>query len=98
MKTAQEQQNIGLDEQVGRGMGAKSLLENPLIEEFFKVTEDSLITGLKLTRPDEYKKREVYYNMLKTLDNFQKMLYQYIQSGDVAAQMLEDIKRGAYEG
>lgn len=96
--SSQSDHERDLGTQAGKGMEAKLLLENPLIVEFLDVTEESLITGIKITRPDEYEKREEYYKMLKTLDSFRNMLYQYIQGGEVAAQMLEDIKRGAYEG
>jgi hypothetical protein len=86
-----------LQEQMLKGQEAETLYNHPLIQEFFQMTENAIINGMKKTKPDDYEKREEFFRMLKTLDGFKSTLQHFLDRGKNATTMLENLREGKFD-
>ncbi len=70
---------------------AKALIENPLIDGFFREYERQLIKAWRESQPgpDGQEARDAAYQMLGILDEFMARLRRFVAAGDSAKAQLE---------
>ncbi len=69
---------------------ARELLTNPLLQRFFTVTEESLLSQWANTEPSQMDEREVAYHMLTLAKKFKLYFETFLVSEEYAAQQLEE--------
>ena len=86
-----------LESDVGRGQQAQLLLENDLIQEFFKELEEEIKTGILTTASHEVERREEYYRIYRVLGRFKGLFENTINTGRVQANMLDRLMSGEFD-
>lgn len=74
-----------------RGMRAKALLENDVLNETFKILEDSYIQFWRATRPEDELGREKAYIAINVIGKVQQHLQSVIANGTLAQAELNKL-------
>lgn len=66
-----------------RAQEARRIYEGEIFNEAFEKTKQLLITRLLGTLPDEYEKRDLFYQRIKVLDEVKNALVSIMNEGDI---------------
>jgi hypothetical protein len=82
---------LHIDQQ--RGVKARALLSNELLQEAFTKLEKELLDDWKSTGPQDGQRREDAWRSLKLLQNLQEQLKRVVTTGEAASKELLKIKK-----
>lgn len=83
------------EEEATRGQDARQLLENPIYQSAMKAVEEAIINSMRRVPVTDDKAKGELIMSLQLLDQIQKRIKEYIQTGKMAEITLKTESMGA---
>lgn len=76
-------------QKINRGINARLILDDPLVQEAFANLETMYIEDWKTSTVDDEVKRERAYMSLRALNDFKSALQSFVDTGKIAGKQVE---------
>ena len=76
-------------QKINRGINARLILDDPLVQEAFASLETMYIDDWKTSTVDDEVKRDRAYMSLRALNDFKSALQSFVDTGKIAGKQVE---------